>query len=152
MGWALCAAVAGSLGGVDAPQAERGLQEVLKILQKSFSSKYAIQSLSNASEKSNDALRLLFPGGVEDPGYCNIMRDYISLMYAVGVFPLDENAGYGLPGNFFNEGIVSSLQEDVSISNETMDHQLQALSSYLEGGSVLLDRLWNSTTQMAFIR
>lgn len=82
--------------------------------------------------------------------YCNMMRDFVSLLYATGMFPIDASAGYALPGGVYTSGIIPSRTALVP-TQVAMDNQTAALMLYHTAESSVAEALPNATNQILYI-
>jgi len=83
--------------------------------------------------------------------YCTILRDFISIQYAVGMLPLDTYAGYALPGGVFEAGVIPAIQALV-LTDETLANQTKALMEYHSQPSAVAAQLPNVSNQILFLR
>ena len=174
------ASIAGSFGGKSAPQPPGGLGPVLQSLTQVFLNKYNSASATSlysdtnttaaASSKRKGAppsppppsplsaadllqqeYQLFFPLGWYDPAACNLVHDFISLEYAVGLIPLDNYTGYALPGGVYPTGIIPSLAALIPTAS-ILQQQAEALLQYHSSQNVGLENsLYQVARQVLFV-
>lgn len=81
---------------------------------------------------------------------CELVHSSVSLAYAVGLLPLDNNTGYAMPGGVYEGGIIPSLMAVVP-AQAAMDQQRAALEAYHTLPSPVAAAIGATSTQILFV-